>query len=426
MATADSVKGKINNLISKANGTTGRQDTTLTSAVDALIAGYGNVEIAEGTIEAGALSELHYWEKGGAQGGVTETAVSDITVSTKTSSGSWSSIQYSDGVANNGGVLTLVSPKTLTLDATNKDTVIGKCVRASGKFYRIPADAKMTLFVSSYGSSISASAAFRLDAVSADGVVGVIVSADRSAYPDDGEQNGYHYVYKGTLGVYSGELPTLTSPGSAADLASGKQLINGSGAIVTGSLFEVTSGNTLYGNNDPVLSWRDDGKIETVGTYGVAGSGDGGIVRPGAKFAIRTPAERYGDATAADVAAGKTFTSAAGLKVIGTGTGAGGSGLAMKTGTTTSNVIDTGLSEIHLLVLYRSSVSSKGLVQGVYRADTGKTNCAYCDSYSNTYIAYSVRETSYGTADGGTYTWSGSDSLAISGTTYNWIAVGTA
>ena len=90
MATADGVKEKINGLISKANGTTGQQSTTLSGAVDALIAGYGNVEIADGTIEAGALSELHYWEKGGAQGGVTETAVSDLTVSTQTSSGSWS------------------------------------------------------------------------------------------------------------------------------------------------------------------------------------------------------------------------------------------------------------------------------------------------------------------------------------------------
>ena len=41
MATADSVKAKIMGLIDAANRTTGRNDTDLTSAVNALIKGYG-------------------------------------------------------------------------------------------------------------------------------------------------------------------------------------------------------------------------------------------------------------------------------------------------------------------------------------------------------------------------------------------------
>lgn len=41
MATADSVKEKLQGLIAKANTKTGGSDTTLTSAVDTLIAGYG-------------------------------------------------------------------------------------------------------------------------------------------------------------------------------------------------------------------------------------------------------------------------------------------------------------------------------------------------------------------------------------------------
>lgn len=41
MATADSVKEKIQGLIDKANGATGRADADMTSAVDALISGYG-------------------------------------------------------------------------------------------------------------------------------------------------------------------------------------------------------------------------------------------------------------------------------------------------------------------------------------------------------------------------------------------------
>ena len=41
MATADSVKNKIQGLINTANATTGKADTDLTSAVGALIAGFG-------------------------------------------------------------------------------------------------------------------------------------------------------------------------------------------------------------------------------------------------------------------------------------------------------------------------------------------------------------------------------------------------
>ncbi|MBQ4040301.1 MAG: hypothetical protein IJO77_03745 [Oscillospiraceae bacterium] len=41
MATAESVKSKLQGLIDKANSITGNADTDLTAAVDALIAGYG-------------------------------------------------------------------------------------------------------------------------------------------------------------------------------------------------------------------------------------------------------------------------------------------------------------------------------------------------------------------------------------------------
>ena len=41
MPTAESIKNKIQNLISRSNATTGNSATDLTSAVDGLIGGYG-------------------------------------------------------------------------------------------------------------------------------------------------------------------------------------------------------------------------------------------------------------------------------------------------------------------------------------------------------------------------------------------------
>jgi hypothetical protein len=48
------------------------------------------------------------------------------------------------------------------------------------------------------------------------------------------------------------------------------------------------------------------------------------IVEGGAAVTMKAPLSDFGDATAADVAAGKTFTSADGMLVVGTGSGSGG------------------------------------------------------------------------------------------------------
>lgn len=67
MATADSVKAKITGLISAANATTGKADTDLTSAVGALIAGFGQggnsggggaFEVTEGTITPSSETQI--------------------------------------------------------------------------------------------------------------------------------------------------------------------------------------------------------------------------------------------------------------------------------------------------------------------------------------------------------------------------------
>lgn len=103
------------------------------------------------------------------------------------------------------------------------------------------------------------------------------------------------------------QLPTLTTPGAASDLASGKQLIGQDGEIVTG--------------NVPVVT-----ELSMTGTPSVSGS-NLVIGRPSTMRAILpyqvpvkmdAPLTSLGDATAADVVSGKTFTSTAGLKVTGT------------------------------------------------------------------------------------------------------------
>lgn len=140
-------------------------------------------------------------------------------------------------------------------------------------------------------------------------------------------ENGTHNVrnYEAVnVDVEQGvQLPELENPGSASDLAEGMELIDAEGNVVTGTV-PVKTG----------LTFPLDG---TEPTYGAIDSSDGGctimfnghndsfLYRPSGFMAgvvvvhfPQTEMHQFGDATEADVTAGKTFTSAAGVKKTGT------------------------------------------------------------------------------------------------------------
>lgn len=98
--------------------------------------------------------------------------------------------------------------------------------------------------------------------------------------------------------------------------------------------------------------------------------------------------------------------------------------LVMKNGTVTdSSSIETGLSSITQVVLYRSTVSSKGLILGHYNVDLG-TFGSYHSSYSSNSGNIAVTATAP-TIDGGAFTWNGSGNAAMAeGVEYIWIAIG--
>lgn len=109
------------------------------------------------------------------------------------------------------------------------------------------------------------------------------------------------------------QLPTLTNPGTAADMAQGKQLIDQNGEIVTGTISELNSNNIVYLENGS-LPYLDGIDIVTRTTWT---ENYERIIRGTPWIYLKTVASNFGNATAADVAAGKTFTSEAGVKVTG-------------------------------------------------------------------------------------------------------------
>lgn len=136
-------------------------------------------------------------------------------------------------------------------------------------------------------------------------------------------------------------LPELTSPASAFDIASGKQAIDRDGNIVEGNLYQLLEGRQWIVNGT---------KLESNGTEMITSYGtlDGDFIfRNGSVIGTSFESSELGNATAADVASGKIFTSSSGLNVTGTG-------VLVKTGMASiiSNKIltipETGLTEFIL------------------------------------------------------------------------------
>lgn len=108
--------------------------------------------------------------------------------------------------------------------------------------------------------------------------------------------------------VAGADLPTLTNPAGAGDMAAGKQAIGQDGGVVTGSLPSLAD---MQMELDDIVQEGTDLCLSGA-------AAQDGILRSGDIVTIKNPLAHLGSAAAEDVAAGKTFTSSAGIAIDGT------------------------------------------------------------------------------------------------------------
>lgn len=188
--------------------------------------------------------------------------------------------------------------------------------------------------------------------------------------------------------VSGADLPTLTNPAGAGDMASGKQGIGQDGMVVTGNVPTPNSVTLEDGTVEVGVSIGGGGVFLATGTMA-----SDNLLRAGKTVQVSMAASEFGNAEAMDVAAGKTFTSSAGLAVTGTST-------AVETGDATasaSNILSGKTAYVHGQKV-NGSMTNQGAKNQALNCGGSYTVPAGCHSGSGKVKAASLASQTAGTA----------------------------
>ena len=133
-------------------------------------------------------------------------------------------------------------------------------------------------------------------------------------------------IFRAGGSIFTYSDPSSFGDATASDVASGKTFTSAAGVKVTGNVNTPSAYTTIVDSGEPTYN------SSTSRVFANYNFTEPTLFHSGKKISIGIDTSALGDATAADVASGKTFTSAEGLKVTGIASVSGG--------TTTLTIID--------------------------------------------------------------------------------------